>query len=156
MKRVVCSILILVLVLSLFVPTSYAAKWDYSEIPAQVEITNNEIERLVEEAIEEVDKIDLNHNNAVKKINNIIEKLVRDTDRIAEKMIEKKPCRSGKVFSWSIWDSNPRPFECHSNALPTALMPRNEIEYIKAQANLQEVFLSIILFSVDLFTQYRI
>lgn len=89
MKRVVCSILILVLVLSLFVPTSYAAKWDYSEIPAQVEITNNEIERLVEEAIKEVDKIDLNHNNAVKKINNIIEKLVRDTDRIAEKMIKE-------------------------------------------------------------------
>ena len=26
---------------------------------------------------------------------------------------------------WSIWDSNPRPFECHSNALPTALMPHD-------------------------------
>lgn len=89
MKRVVCSILTFVLLLSLFVPASYAAKWDYDEIPAQVERTNNEIERLVQEAIEEAEKIDESSKHADKELNKIIDKLVKTTDKIAEKMMKE-------------------------------------------------------------------
>lgn len=93
MKKLICSVLTLVLVLSLFVPASYAAKWDYSEIPKEVERTNNEIERLVEQAIEEAEKIDESSKKAEKEINKIIDKLVKDTDKLADKMIKE----AGKV-----------------------------------------------------------
>ena len=41
-------------------------------------------------------------------------------------------CKLRKTIcpEWSIWDSNPRPFECHSNALPTALMPHGQYHSI--------------------------
>ena len=36
------------------------------------------------------------------------------------------PCiKTWVIRWWSIGESNPWPFECHSNALPTALMPLN-------------------------------
>lgn len=93
MKKLICSILTLVLVLSLFVPASYAAKWDYSEINTEVERTNNEIERLVEQAIQEVEKVDESNDKAYKEINKIIDKLIKDTNKLADKMIKE----AGKV-----------------------------------------------------------
>ncbi len=93
MKRLISSILTLVLVLSLFVPASYAGKWDYEEIPAVVEATNNEIDSLIEEAIYQVSQVDELGEKAEKEINKIIEKLVKETDKLSEKVIKE----AGKI-----------------------------------------------------------
>ena len=93
MKRLISSILTLVLVLTLFVPASYAAKWDYEEIPAVVEQTNNEIDRLIEEAVYQASQVDELGDKAEKEINKIIEKLVKETDKLSEKVIKE----AGKV-----------------------------------------------------------
>lgn len=89
MKKLIRSILTIILVLSLLTPASFAAKWDYSEIYNEVERTNNEIERLVEEAIDEAEKIDETSKKADKEINKIIDKLVKETNKLAEKIIKE-------------------------------------------------------------------
>ncbi|MDR7871028.1 MAG: hypothetical protein RIN55_09230 [Tissierellaceae bacterium] len=93
MKKFICSILTVILMLSLFVPASYAAKWEPHEIVTEVERTNNEIERLVEQAIQEVEKLDSSTEKAEKEINKIINNLVKDTNRLADKMIKE----AGKI-----------------------------------------------------------
>lgn len=89
MKKLICSVLTLVLVLSLFVPASFASSEDYPWIIKEVERTNNEIERLVERAIMEVDKVDSSSDKADKIINKIIDELVKDTNKLADKMINE-------------------------------------------------------------------
>lgn len=89
MKKLMSTILTLVLVLSLFAPASYAAKWDYDEIPTIVDRTNSEIDSLVEEARKEVEQINTSSNKAEKETNKIIDKLVKEIDKLADKTIKE-------------------------------------------------------------------
>lgn len=93
MKKFICTVLTIVLVVGLFVPTSFAASnKDYNNIVAEVEKTNEEIEELIQEAIEDADEV-LSSNKSQDKINKeitkIIQKLVKETDKIAGKMIKE-------------------------------------------------------------------
>ena len=95
-KKVICSILTIVLVLGLIMPTSFAAiKEDYQmnlvEVMEEVEETNEEIEELIQEAIEDVEEVlssDKNEKKQEKEIDKIIRKLVKETDKIAGKTIK--------------------------------------------------------------------
>lgn len=92
-KKFICTVLTIVLVVGLFVPTSFAAtNQDYKMIVSEVEETNEKIEELIEEAIEDAEEV-LSSNKSQSKIDKeitkIIEKLVKETDKIAGKMIEK-------------------------------------------------------------------
>ncbi len=93
MKKVICTLLTVVLLFGLFVPTSFAASnKDYKEIIDQVEEVNEEIEELIEEAIEGAEEVLESKKGQVyidKEINKIITKLVRETDKLAAKMIKK-------------------------------------------------------------------
>lgn len=89
MKKLICSVLTVVLVLSLFVPASFAASEDYPWVEKEVLRTNNEIDRLVEKAINEVEKVDASNNKVDKLINKIIDELVKDTNKLADKMIKE-------------------------------------------------------------------
>lgn len=93
MKKLICSILTIVLVLSLFVPASYAAKWDYDEIFMVVEQTNEEIDKLIDAAIEEVAEVDESSNKADMEINKIIDKVIKETEKLADKVLKE----AGKV-----------------------------------------------------------
>lgn len=89
MKKLICSVLTLVLVLSLFVPASFAASEDYPWIYKEVMRTNNEIDRLIVNALIEVENVDRSNDQANKIINKIIDELVKDTNKLADKMIQE-------------------------------------------------------------------
>lgn len=93
MKKFICTVLTIVLVVGLFVPTSFAATdKDYKMIVDEVEKTNEEIEELIQEAIEDAEEVlssDESQSKMDKEITKIIEKLVKETDKIAGKMIKK-------------------------------------------------------------------
>ena len=92
-KKVICTVLTIVLVLGLFVPTSFAAsKEDYKEIIEDVEETNQEIEELIQEAIEDAEEVLISNKSQSKidkEIAKIISKLIKETDKLAAKMIKK-------------------------------------------------------------------
>ncbi len=89
MKKLICSVLTVVLVLSLFVPTSFAASEDYPWVEKEVLRTNNEIDRMIVNALIKVENIDKTSDDAYKLINKIIDELVKDTNKLADKMIEE-------------------------------------------------------------------
>ncbi len=93
MKKIICTALTIVLVLGLFVPTSFAtSNKDYTKIVAEVEKTNQEIEELIEEAIEEAEEVSnskKSNREIEKEIKEIIEELIEDTNKIAGKMVKK-------------------------------------------------------------------
>ncbi len=89
MKKLICSALTVVLVISLFVPASFAAKEDYLWIMEEVEKSNEEIEELIEEAIEDVQELDENDKHYEKDLNKLIWKLEKETNKLADKMVKK-------------------------------------------------------------------
>lgn len=115
MKKFICSVLTVILVLSLFVPASFASQDDYSKIVKEVEKTNEKIERFINHAIRNADKEIEKYNMEIeaieglrdnenidvdkllyeaeqkleRKVNRIIDHLVDDTNRAANLMIEK-------------------------------------------------------------------
>ena len=89
MKKLICNVLSVVLVMSLFVPASFAAKEDYTWVIEEVERTNEEIDALIEEAKDEADGLDVNDKHYEKDLNKIIDKLVKETNKLAGKMIKK-------------------------------------------------------------------
>lgn len=93
MKKLICTVLTVVLVLTLFVPASFAIEDNYIRIVNKVERTNEEIENLIDKALIDVDvereKYDNDNQEKLdKKIQHIIDKLVDDTNKLAEKMIK--------------------------------------------------------------------
>lgn len=120
MKRFICTVLTLVLVLSLFAPASFATKNDYDKIVAEVAKTNLKIEQLIlkaqNDAKKEIEKaneedryiedvkgnkellISLNQQKLDKKIDSIIKNLIKDTDGLSENMIKKAKAAGVKVI----------------------------------------------------------
>lgn len=103
-KKFICTMLTIVLVFGLFVPTAFADSDDdyeeiLEEIMEEVEETNEEIDELIEEAIEDVEELlesDKSEQKIQKEIDKIIRKLVKETDKIAGKMI-KEAAKEGIV-----------------------------------------------------------
>ena len=89
MKKLICSALTVVLVISLFVPASFAAKEDYPWVVEEVERTNEDIDGLIEEAIDEVEELDENDKHYEKDLNKLIWKLEKETNKLADKMVKK-------------------------------------------------------------------
>jgi vacuolar-type H+-ATPase subunit D/Vma8 len=111
MRKVFCTVLTFVLVVSLFAPLSFAAEDDYFRISREVDETNQKIEEMIDKAIEDAEnainayKEEVKSNNKDsegightikdkkdalnKEIQRIIERLVTDTNELAAKMVSK-------------------------------------------------------------------
>ncbi|TJX14930.1 hypothetical protein E9840_04305 [Tissierella creatinini] len=89
MKKLICSIFTVVLVMSLFVPVSFAAAEDYPWVLEEVEKTNAEIAKMVDEAKDEVEDLDDTDKRYEKDLKKIIHELKKDTDKIAKEMIKE-------------------------------------------------------------------
>lgn len=93
MKKAICTILTIVLILGTFVPTSFAATHkDYRQVVKEVEEINEEIEELIDQAVEEAQAVLKSGRNPYRinrQINRIIIRLVRRTDRMSARMVRK-------------------------------------------------------------------
>lgn len=93
MKRIICAVLTIVLLLGVFVPETFAAtSKDHRKIVAKVEKANEKIEKLIKEAIKDVEQVSRSKKSQIKiekEIKEIINDLIKDTNKVAHKMIKQ-------------------------------------------------------------------
>lgn len=106
MKKFICAVLTFVLVLSLFVPTSFAMEDDYSRIVYEVEKTNIRIENLIDQAIKDVEKEIRKHNQEIIKLQNLKENVNKDIDKLIYESELKLEIKIKQIIDCLIDDTN--------------------------------------------------
>ena len=106
MKKFICAVLTFVLVLTLFVPTSFAMEEDYRRIVYEVEKTNIGIENLVDQAIKDVEKEIRRHNQEIIKLQNLEENTNKDIDKLTYKSELKLERKINQIIDCLIDDTN--------------------------------------------------
>lgn len=92
-KKILIFILTMVITLSLTLTPAFAAETDYAKVISEVNKANAEIDKVINKALEKVGKLDKEvyepTSNIYIEIDKIIEELIKDTEMISAKTIEK-------------------------------------------------------------------
>lgn len=102
MKKFIIFVMAIVLTMSLALSPVYAAETEYEKVVSEVYKTNAEIDSMISKAIQETEKVMENHFNEEQSkrdqlIEDIIAKLISDTNKKATEMINKAADEGIKV-----------------------------------------------------------